>query len=74
MAIEFDPTKSFDEHIAEYRAHLESLDPDCAKILFDNLATLIGDGNPTRVRANRTAFNAAVLKELKALPPETAGS
>lgn len=74
MALEFDPTKSFDEHIAEYRKHLEALDPECAKIFFDNLATLVGDGNPARARANRTAFNAAVLRQLKALPPKSGGS
>jgi hypothetical protein len=66
MALEFDLNKTFDQNIAEFRKHLESLDPECAKLFFDNQATLLGD--PARARANRTAFNEAVLEELKALP------
>jgi hypothetical protein len=41
---------------------------------IDNLPTLKGDGNPARARANRTAFNQAVLAQLKALQPKKAGS
>jgi hypothetical protein len=70
MPLEFDPNKALDEHLAEFRAHLEAIDPECAKIFFDNLPTLKGDGNPSRARANRTAFNQAVLAQLKALPPK----
>lgn len=69
MALEFDPSKSLSEHAAEFRKHLESLDSECAKIFFDNQATLLGDGNPSRARANRTAFNAAIIAQLDALPP-----
>jgi hypothetical protein len=71
MALEFDLNKTFDENIAEFRKHSEGLDPECAKIFFDNQATLLGDGNPTRARANRTTFNEAVLAQLKALLPKT---
>jgi hypothetical protein len=71
MALEFDLNKSFDENIAEFREHLEWLDPECAKIFFDHQATLLGDGNPGRARSNRIAFNEAVLTELNALPPQT---
>ncbi len=71
MALEFDINKSFDENIAEFRKHLEELDPECAKIFFDNQATLLGDGNPARARANRTSFNEAVLEELNALPQKS---
>jgi hypothetical protein len=71
MALKFDLDKTFDENVAEFRSHLEELDPECAKILFDNLPTLLGDGNIARARANRTAFNEAVLAQLKALPPKT---
>jgi hypothetical protein len=74
MALEFDLNKSFDENIAEFRKHLEGLDPECAKIFLDNQTTLLGDGNPTRARLNRIAFNEAVLEQLKALPPKTAAS
>jgi hypothetical protein len=68
MALEFDLNKTFDQNIAEFRNHLEGLDPECARIFFDNQATLLGDGDPARARANRTAFNEAVLEELNALP------
>ena len=71
MPLEFDPSKAIDEHLAEFRAHLEAIDPECAKIFFDNLPTLEGDGNPSRARANRTAFNQAVLAQLQALKPKT---
>jgi len=73
MPLEFDPSKAFDEHLAEFRAHLESIDPECTKILFDNLPALEGDGNPSRARANRAIFNQTVLAQLKALKPK-AGS
>jgi hypothetical protein len=67
MSLKFDPSKALDEHLAEFRAHLETIDPECAKIFFDNLSILQGDGNPSRDRANRTAFNAAVIPQLNAL-------
>jgi hypothetical protein len=70
MALEFDLNKTFDQNIAEFRKHLEALDTECAKIFFDNQATLLGDGNPARARTNRIAFNEAVLEQLKALPPK----
>ena len=70
MALEFDPSKTFDEHIAEFRKHLEGIDPECAKIFFANQATLLGDGDPARARANRIAFNEAVLEQLKGLLPK----
>jgi hypothetical protein len=74
MAFEFDPSKTFDEHVAEFRKHLEGLDPEFAKIFFDNQATLLGDADPARARANRIAFNEAVLAQLKGLPPKKEGA
>lgn len=71
MTFEFDPNKSLDEHIAEFRKHLEELDPECAKIFFDNQARL---GNGALTRTDRVAFNEAVLKQLKALPPKSEAS
>jgi len=71
MALEFDLNKTFDENTAEFRKHLEGLDPECAKIFFDIEATLLGDGNLARAQANRVGFNEAVLEQLKALPPKT---
>jgi hypothetical protein len=55
---------------AEFRKHLEGLDPECAKLFFDNEATLPGDGNTARAQANRIAFNEAVLEQLNTLPPK----
>jgi hypothetical protein len=74
MAFEFDPNKSLDEHIAEFRKHLEAIDPQCAKILFDNQGSLLSDGNPYRARTSRTAFNITVLKQLQALIPKGGAS
>ena len=74
MAFEFDPNKTLDEHLAAFRTHLEAIDPECAKLFFDNQEKLLGDGNPSRARTNRAAFNLAVLARLKALPASSAGS
>ena len=71
MALEFDINKTFDQNTAEFRKHLEGLDPECARIFFDNEATLLGDGNPARAQANRIAFNEAVLEQLNSLPLKT---
>jgi hypothetical protein len=71
MALEFDLDKNVDQNIAVFRKHLEEHDLECAKILFDNWETLLGDGNANLMRANRTAFNETVLEQLKALPPES---
>lgn len=74
MALEFDLNKSFGENIAEFHKHLESLDAECAKIFLANLPILLGDGNPARARQNRTAFNEAVLVQLKAWLPKSEAS
>jgi len=71
MALEFDFNKTFEQNTAEFRKHLEGLDPECAKIFFDNEATLLGDGNPARAQANRIALNEAVLEQLDTLPLKT---
>ena len=69
MALEFDPAKTFAEHQAAFRAHLETLDPELAKIFSDHEVTLMAGGDP-RDRAARAAFNTAVQKDLDALPPK----
>jgi hypothetical protein len=74
MPFEFDPQKSFDENVAAFKAHVEQLDPECAAILFSNLDTLTGDGNPDRARPRRTSFNTAVAAALDALPDEDAST
>jgi hypothetical protein len=74
MPLEFDPNQTYDDNLARFRKHLESVDPECAAILFNNLDTLLGDGDPNRVRQNRTAFNVKVLRALAALAPKKHGS
>jgi len=61
----FDPDKSLDENLVAFRAACDALDPECAGILFDNLATLRAAGSD---RNARTAFNASVKLALEALP------
>ena len=65
MAFIFDSNKTFDENLTDFLTHLDGVDPECAKILRANLNVLLGDGS--QARANRAAFNEAVLKELDAL-------
>jgi hypothetical protein len=73
MTLKFDQDKSFDENIAEFRKHLDGIDPDCAKILFEHISVLEGDGNPERAREYRTAFNETVLKSLEQLRAKSSG-
>jgi hypothetical protein len=74
MALKFDSEKSFEFNFVEFRAHLEALDPECAKILFDNLETLLGDGEPSRARARSAAFNAKVAGSLASFLQKNAGT
>lgn len=64
----FDPTASFEDNLALFRAEVEQLDPECARILFDNLATLAGQSDGARDRQAIQEFNRAVLAALNALP------
>lgn len=66
--MEFDPAASFDDNLARFKAECEGLDPECAKILFDNLATLMQEGDTDRTRQAVQEFNQAVLAALVALP------
>lgn len=52
---------------------MTALDPTLAEILFKHLDKLLADNDPGN-RANRTAFNRAVLAELEALPQPTEGA
>jgi len=61
----FDPDKSLDENLVAFRAACDALDPECAGILFDNLAALRTAGAD---RNARTVFNASVKLALEALP------
>jgi hypothetical protein len=66
--MQFDQTASFDDNLARFKAELERIDPECARILFDNLAKLTRDGDAARNRQAIQEFNQAVLAALEALP------
>ena len=70
MSLAFDHNKSFDENLAEFRKHLETLDPECTAILFRHLAKLQGDNDQAPSRVDRTTFNLAALKDIDALKEE----
>jgi hypothetical protein len=61
----FDASKSLDENLVAFRAACDAIDPECAQILFDNLAILRSSGAD---RTARQTFNAAVKSALEALP------
>lgn len=61
----FDTQKSFEDNLAAFKTACEAIDPDCAKILFDNIGLLIKHGADRDVR---TAFNENVKAALDALP------
>lgn len=64
----FEPAFSFEDNLSLFRAEAERLDPECARILFDNLATLTRQGDGSRDRQATQEFNRAVLAALNALP------
>jgi hypothetical protein len=65
--LQFNPNNSFDEHVDALKAHIVTLDAECAKILFEKLELLLGDGDPAQARVRRGNFNAAVVQALEAL-------
>lgn len=68
--MEFDPALSVSDNFARFRTEAESIDADCARILFDNLGLLARDGDMTRTRLAVQEFNRAVLAALDDLPEE----
>ncbi len=66
MPLQFDPTASIDENLERFRTEAETLDLECAGILFDNLDKLMRGGADNRQAIQE--FNAAVLAALAALP------
>lgn len=64
----FDPAASFEDNLAIFKTEAERLDPECARILFDNLATLTRQGDGSRDRQAIQEFNRAVLAALDELP------
>jgi hypothetical protein len=67
-AVKFDPDNTLEENLAIFQQAAEALDPDCAKILFENLAILQREGDDARNKAARVEFSDAVLKALETLP------
>ncbi|MCM2438510.1 hypothetical protein HGO34_02105 [Agrobacterium vitis] len=60
-SFDFSLDEDWSTNIGRLKAHLETIDAECAKILFDNLAILeTGDNNARR------DFNQKVLEALEA--------
>jgi hypothetical protein len=67
----FDISQTWEENLTRLLAYLEGQDLECAKLLFDNLATLMVDDGTT----GRRDFNQIILASLNALAEaEIAGS
>ena len=66
--MQFDEALSFADNLALFKAEAERLDPECARILFDNLARLTRDCAAARDRQAIQEFHRAVLAALDALP------
>ena len=60
----FDATKSFDDNVAAFLVECVAIDPECAKILTDNIGILIEHGSDREARGE---FNKKVKQELAAL-------
>lgn len=65
--MEFKIENSFAENLALFKAEAEKSDPECAKILFENLHLLYVEGETGPSRAVIGEFHKAVLKGLEAL-------
>ncbi|NKM31821.1 hypothetical protein [Rhizobium laguerreae] len=70
--MKFELNNSFDDNVALFKAEAEKIDPECAKILFDNLGLLDTGGDAAPSRATIGEFHKAVLTALETLakPPE----
>jgi hypothetical protein len=65
--MEFKLDNSFDNNLALFKAEVEKIDPECAKILFENLPLLDAGGETSPSRAAIAEFHKAVLKGLDGL-------
>ncbi len=61
----FNAQQSFEDNLTNFKAACEAIDPDCTKILFDNIDLLIKHGAD---RSARTDFNGKVKAALDSLP------
>ncbi|RWO24861.1 MAG: hypothetical protein EOS10_31655 [Mesorhizobium sp.] len=71
--MKFELNNSFDDNVALFKAEAEKIDPECAKILFDNLALLDTGGDATSSRTTIGEFHKAVLTALDALAKPAEG-
>jgi hypothetical protein len=58
---------SFDDNLALFRAEADKIDPDCAKLLFENLHLLDVAGEAVPGRAAIGEFHKAILIALDRL-------
>jgi hypothetical protein len=65
--MEFKLDTSFADNLALFKAEVEQSDPECAKILFDNLHLLDLESETGPSRAAIGEFHKVVLKGLDAL-------
>lgn len=65
--MEFKLDNNFADNLALFKAEVEQTDPECAKILFDNLHFLDVEGEAGSSRAAIGEFHKAVLKGLDEL-------
>lgn len=71
--MKFKLENSFGDNLALFRIEAEKIDPECAKILFDNLHLLDSSGDAAPSRATIGEFHKAVLKALHGLPKPAEG-
>jgi hypothetical protein len=68
--MKFELDNSFDDNLALFKAEAEKIDPECAKILFDNLHRLDAAGDAGRSAISD--FHSGVASALDALQTEAA--
>ncbi|MEO1985131.1 MAG: hypothetical protein ABGX47_00525 [Martelella sp.] len=65
--MKFGLENTFEDNLALFQAEAEQIDPECAKILFDNLNLLESGGDTAPNRATIGEFHKAVLVALDGL-------
>ena len=65
--MKFDITKTFEDNISQLKEEAESIDADCAAILFEHLDILISSSPNEKVRETIKSFNTSVLESLEQL-------
>lgn len=65
--MKFKLENTFEDNLALFQAEAEQIDPECAKILFDNLHLLDSGGDAAPSRATIGEFHKAVMAALDGL-------